>query len=202
MLDGEELFTTTDENGVYAFIGLEPMATYIVREVQKQDWEQTYPALTADHARKWIVELAAGQIVTEKDFGNYDITLTGQSNAEIHRRFFRDSNGDGDWDPGEPPESYGVGDYPDSLSVAVAAEDLNDDGTPDLAVANGIAGTVSIMLNSVAAGSHRIALTGTEIVQNRDFGRMLDNALPTITAARTPLPIRSATVMAAAIRPP
>ena len=86
--------------------------------------------------------------------------------------------------PGEilfgPPQSYGAGDLTDwAMSFAVTAAQLNDDNGDgqvdddddlDLAIANGYADGVSVVLNDVAPGAHRVTLTGVEPVGRLDFG--------------------------------
>jgi len=67
-LDEGELSTTTDDNGAYGFTDLGP-GTYIVREVNQDGWQQTYPLqnLVIYNA----VELEAGKIVEDVNFGNH-----------------------------------------------------------------------------------------------------------------------------------
>lgn len=63
-LDPGEVSTTTNANGRYRFQNL-PTGTYVVREVLKPGWIQTFPA-----SGKHQVTLSAGQVVKGKNFGN------------------------------------------------------------------------------------------------------------------------------------
>jgi hypothetical protein len=68
------------------------------------------------------------------------------------------------------PESYGAGQWPESISSSVAAADLNGDMTPDVIVANGISSSLSVMLNTVEAGVFKISLDGVNSPPAVNFG--------------------------------
>ncbi|RMG54839.1 MAG: hypothetical protein D6723_04090, partial [Acidobacteria bacterium] len=57
--------TTTDANGNYCFMNLDP-GTYTVSEIQQLPWTQTFPPSPGTHT----VTLAQGQFVEDIDFGN------------------------------------------------------------------------------------------------------------------------------------
>ncbi len=95
--------------------------------------------------------------------------------------------------PGElafaPPQSFGVGDFPTSISFSVTAGSFNDDDAVDLAVANGEANNVAVLLNSVYPGAHRVTLSGVDPVGGIDFGTQLKNNPPELNAIADPNPI-------------
>ena len=88
-----------------------------------------------------------------------------------------------------PPQSFGVGDFPTSISFSVTAGAFNDDDAVDLAVANGEANNVAVLLNSVYPGAHRVTLSGVDPVGGIDFGSQLKNEPPTLNAIADPVPI-------------
>jgi hypothetical protein len=62
----------TDENGDYSF--LVPPGTYRVCEVEQKGWIQSYPDADGncgDGTDGYVVTVAAGEVFTGKDFGNY-----------------------------------------------------------------------------------------------------------------------------------
>src|SRR5436309_1448133 len=69
LLDAGETSTVTDASGAYAFVALPP-ATYRVAESVGGNWIQTAPA-----GGVHIVTLGNGQVVTDRDFGNFEIVL-------------------------------------------------------------------------------------------------------------------------------
>jgi serine-aspartate repeat-containing protein C/D/E len=87
ILDNGETSTTTDANGDYTFPNLGP-GTYFVREMQQPGVLQTTPNPAP-------ITLAAGQPVTDVDFGDFLLTSIGGTK-------FQDTNGNGVRDPGEP----------------------------------------------------------------------------------------------------
>ncbi|HAZ45207.1 MAG TPA: hypothetical protein DCZ55_12255 [Cyanobacteria bacterium UBA11371] len=91
-LDTGETFTTTDANGAYTLINLEP-GTYTVAEVPQPDWAQTFPTGTGSHA----VNVAANQIVEDINFGNRNTNF-----GVIKGTQWNDLDGDGIKDTGEP----------------------------------------------------------------------------------------------------
>ncbi|MEM7536248.1 MAG: SdrD B-like domain-containing protein, partial [Chloroflexota bacterium] len=82
--------TTTDENGVYCFMGLRP-GFYVVGEELQDGWTQAAPA-----SEVYTVLLHSGQVIEGLHFGNR------QGIGEIHGMKFHDRNGNGVKDPNEP----------------------------------------------------------------------------------------------------
>ena len=119
-LDAGEPSTLTDSRGQYSFTDLEPFTTYTVAEVPQQYWVQTYPALVDDGI--WTVQVGAGDLVTDVDFGNYYNGPGGQNVDVITGTFFQDLNLNGRQDGGE----QGLGNWQVFL-------DENDDGVLDAA---------------------------------------------------------------------
>ncbi|MEM7031406.1 MAG: SdrD B-like domain-containing protein [Chloroflexota bacterium] len=87
-----ELETVTDEDGHYWFTQL-PAGTYVIREIQKDGWQQTAPTTFS-----YQVPYDENQVIENLDFGNWR-----PSYGSIHGRKFFDENGNGQWDQGEPP---------------------------------------------------------------------------------------------------
>jgi hypothetical protein len=88
-LDENESFTTTDGNGYYQFINLEP-GTYSICEVEKENWFRSYPM----DSNCQNVEVLAGGIGIVY-FGNYQ-------KGSISGINFEDLNGNGQFNDGEP----------------------------------------------------------------------------------------------------
>ena len=81
-LTTSEASTTTAADGTYALTGLSP-GSYTVAELQQSGWRQTLPAAPAYHT----VEVAAGQIVTGKNFGNCEaVTRQHRRRRQRHGR--------------------------------------------------------------------------------------------------------------------
>lgn len=90
----EPYYDVTDGDGDYAIVDVPP-GTYQVREEQQSGWNQTYPASTTlCTPTTYTVQLAAGQAVTGKDFGN-------TQRGEIHGVKWNDENGNQTKDAGE-----------------------------------------------------------------------------------------------------
>lgn len=88
----DEPFVITDQNGFYSFVNLLP-GTYIIREELQDGWSQTFPF----NPDEYEVHLQAGDIVVDKNFGNFKWNL-------IEGYKWHDLNGDGIWQqPDEPP---------------------------------------------------------------------------------------------------
>lgn len=85
-----ETSTQTDVNGNYTFTNLQP-DTYTVAEVQQSGWQQTFPDGDGTHS----VDLAAGEIVENLDFGNQ------VAPGEISGVKWSDADGDGELDASE-----------------------------------------------------------------------------------------------------
>lgn len=85
----------TDEQGNYEFLDLVP-GQYNVCEALEDGWVQSAPEEGFDcgGAFGYSVELAAGETVVERDFGNYQ-------NAGLEGYKFDDVNGNGVWDDDE-----------------------------------------------------------------------------------------------------
>lgn len=84
-----EKWTVTKNNGEYRFKKL-PAGIYTVREVLKKNWVQTYPA-----SGLHLVNLATGQIISGKNFGNFKL-------GQIRGIKYEDKNGNGKKDRHEP----------------------------------------------------------------------------------------------------
>lgn len=72
--DPSERFTRTDANGNYSFPNL-PAGTYTAAEEPQAGWQQTAPPGGA-----FTITVAAGEIVTGKDFGNKQVAIVEQPN--------------------------------------------------------------------------------------------------------------------------
>ena len=119
MPDQDEPSEVTDEDGFYAFTDLKPLTTYIVRQIEWNDWAQTLPGMAYDS--KWTIDLQPGQVAANTDFGNYNAESVGQDlDGIIQGRLFVDSDAQGDFDPGEPGQG--------GRTVYL---DLNNDGQLD-----------------------------------------------------------------------
>ena len=92
LLDPGETSTTTDAGGIYTFFNLEP-GNYTVAEVTKAGWLQTSPSTPGTHT----VNLAANQVVENKDFGNRNASI-----GLIKGKKWNDKDEDGVKDIGEP----------------------------------------------------------------------------------------------------
>lgn len=90
-LDPGETSTTTDADGAYSLINLEP-GTYNVAEVPQPEWQQTFP-VGGIHT----VNLDANKIVEDINFGNRDTNF-----GVIKGTHWNDLDGDGIKDIGEP----------------------------------------------------------------------------------------------------
>ncbi len=76
-----ERSTLTDENGQYIFEDLQP-GTYVIGEVLQPGWIQTAP-LIPNAAPYYEIELAAGDAITDMDFGNQEADfLLGDYNTD------------------------------------------------------------------------------------------------------------------------
>ncbi len=93
VLDAGEITTTTNISGQYAFAGLAPDA-YIVQEVTRTGWIQTYPIDPAYHA----ITLTSGAYVGGVNFGNFKtISVSGVK--------YEDMNANGLFDGSDQPLS-------------------------------------------------------------------------------------------------
>jgi hypothetical protein len=105
VLDPGEPSTTSSSGGSYT-LSLVP-GTHLIREVLRPNWAPTGPA-----EGFYSLTVTSGQSVTGRDFGNQSGTVTGN--------VFRDTNGNGIRDSGEP-----------GLSVWTVFADLNNNGVLD-----------------------------------------------------------------------
>ncbi len=81
----------TNQDGEYWFMDLMP-GEYTIAEVHEAGWQQTYPPEGVH-----VVQLGAGQTITEMDFGNWDPVP-----SSLHGTKFHDLNGNGVQDADEP----------------------------------------------------------------------------------------------------
>ncbi|MDA1049211.1 MAG: FG-GAP-like repeat-containing protein [Planctomycetota bacterium] len=77
-----------------------------------------------------------------------------------------------------PPESFGVADFVDALPFALEVGDIDMDGDPDLAIANNVLHTVTVVNNALVPGAH-IVQVGDEDASNINFASTLLNQTPT-----------------------
>jgi len=94
--DGDGQIDPETESGWYAFGDLLP-GTYRVEQAPT-NWVQSLPGEPTPYH---TVKLVAGQIETERDFGNYQLKSIGD-------RVFHDRNGNGIWDDDTEPGLEGV----------------------------------------------------------------------------------------------
>ncbi|MGB0385606.1 MAG: SdrD B-like domain-containing protein [Ardenticatenaceae bacterium] len=90
--DGNRITTVTDEEGYYWFMDL-PAGTYILFEVLRDGWAQTFPSPQGTYT----VTLQDGQVVENIDFGNWR-----PRQGQIHGMKWYDLNGNGEKDSDEP----------------------------------------------------------------------------------------------------
>ena len=90
------------------------------------------------------------------------------------------NNGDGTF---QAPELAGADDLEvTSLPLSLTAADLDQDGDPDLAVANGEDGSITILRNRLEPGRYLAAVSGDQaIVEHQDFWVQTRNLAPTIS---------------------
>ena len=85
-------FDRSDSIGQYQIYVFEP-GRYIVEEIQKKGWVQSYP-----ESEKYIIDIPdLFTVINDKDFGNYYSPLTNG----IMGQKFADRNRNGNWDEGE-----------------------------------------------------------------------------------------------------
>ncbi len=96
VLDPSEATDITDTNGAYSFTAL-LADDYRVTEVLQADWIQSLPG---DPDPFYAITLSRGEVATDIDFGNYQLT-------EIHGVKFNDENGNGIFDQGGFSEFFG-----------------------------------------------------------------------------------------------
>lgn len=167
-LFGTEPATVTGADGSYTLAGFRP-GMHVVREVLQPNWQQTAPA-SGFHS---ISIMTSGQTITGRDFGNRSGTIGGQ--------VFRDTNGNGTRDTGEP-----------SLTGWTVYLDLNDNGQRDAGEPNRISdgqgnyrftglasGPYAVReavqggwtISTPSAGVHRVTIVDASTVAgDRDFG--------------------------------
>ncbi len=92
LLDTNEPRTSTDENGRYRFLALDPLKEYSIAIAPFENKQQSTPA----NAGSWKVYLEPGKSVTDRNFGFVPSVTGGQfENAVLTGKLFNDINGDG-----------------------------------------------------------------------------------------------------------
>jgi len=99
-LDGFDPSTASNVFGEYAFEDLPALETYTVAVVPEEFWVQTTPRPIDGGA--WTIELGAGELRDDVDFGFDYRGPGGQDLDEITGIYFRDDNGNARQDPAEP----------------------------------------------------------------------------------------------------
>ena len=90
-LDGGETTASTDINGHFSILNLQP-GTYTVRQVVQPGWVRSYPATTD----RYVVTVAGGQ-TGAAGFGNKRLP----GGASISGNLFADHNANASWDAGD-----------------------------------------------------------------------------------------------------
>jgi hypothetical protein len=115
-------------------------------------------------AGKGPFSLAAADL---DDDGDPDLVATNTLEAQV--AVLRNDGKDGQV-TFAAPETSGVMNVPYRIPYSVTASDLDGDGDQDLAIANGSAGSISVMRNDVVVGAHRVQLNGDDGATGLDFG--------------------------------
>jgi predicted outer membrane repeat protein len=120
---------------------------------------------------------------TDLDFdGDVDLVVTSGSSATLS---VLRNRGDGTF---ADPTSFGQANFSDAAAFAVIAADLDRDGFADLAVANGMARTVSVLMNQPLPAAHDVVLTEDRIVTQVNFGFTPVSSPPTVEPATFQVP--------------
>jgi len=163
-----QLSTTTDVDGNYSFIDLEP-GIYVISEQLQGGWVQSAPATTT---YRFIIE--SGDVVTGINFGNFQY-------AQIQGSKFHDVNADGVWDVATEPALAGWTVYLDQNQngqLDGGETSTVTDATGAYSFANLIPGPyfVAEVVNSgwvqsyPAGASHQLTLQSGDVVPAIDFG--------------------------------
>ena len=149
--------TSVDETGLYWFTDLLP-GTYLVAEEIPASWQQTFP--NANNLNRHFVALTGGQSAMNVNFAN----VRGDE-GEIHGVKWRDLDGDGVRDPGEP----GV------VGVTIYA-DLNNNMMLDAGEPSAV--TMPVSPNSTAGDGNQDGLVNDAdyLVWRSNFGRTSSTA--------------------------
>src|SRR5438094_597516 len=124
----------TNSSGAYAFLNVAP-GTHAVREVVQAGWIQTAPLGGA-----YAVTVGEGQVVSGRDFGNFELgTISGVK--------FEDLDGDGIRDTGEP-----------GLAGWTIQLDLNNDGSVDATAVTNSSGAYTF--TNLTPGTHAVREVG------------------------------------------
>ncbi len=143
-LDSGEVSATTNASGVYTFSGL-AAGTYIIR---RADTPAGY-TITEPVGGAYTVTLAAGQVVTGKDIGAVQGTVT-TSKGSISGTVFNDGNDNGKLDSGES-----------LLAARKIYIDANNNGKLD-------AGEVSVLTNASGVYTFAGLAAGTYVIRRAD----------------------------------
>jgi uncharacterized repeat protein (TIGR01451 family) len=199
--DGTTLIDSdmTDASGAYDLTGIQPGVDHLVCESAETDWFQSFPIAGSgdcsivDEAglgidvedEGYLINLAAGEMDTGNDFGNWRFaTKTGSK--------YEDQNGDGDLSDGVPVEGITInlvvatngeiGDTDTTDAAGVYSFDQLMPGTAYLICESSGAPTwtQSFPANTVCAsqpgmepGGHAITLASGQVDSGNDFGNWL-----------------------------
>ena len=99
-LDSDEPTAVTGTFGDFVFTDLAPFQTYVVTACQEDYWVQTSP--TQANGAVWTVEIDAGTVVRDLEFGNYYAGPDAQSSDVVTGILYNDLNANGLQDDNEP----------------------------------------------------------------------------------------------------
>ena len=116
--DTAEPNVTTDLNGFYEFADLPPDTSYIVAEIDRPGWQQTFPAGSGTHT----IYVGENQVVENVNFGNYESDTEFISIPAIEDTYAKSGNPDTNYGSNE---SFCSGKISDSVNRAYLKFDMS-----------------------------------------------------------------------------